>query len=449
MIPIEQITILFVDDEPDILNALKRFLKREEYVAEFVSGGLEAVERLKRGDINILVTDMQMPGMDGTQLVQYAKEHYPSIVRMVLSANTNFEQTMASINSGEIFRYIIKPLNPKLFRSILHDAVEYYRMAQLWETVTAEGTPELTTTLPELESSCGDRPVKPETATGTVPTDQGQQVSHLIENEYEKQVRLELLRTGQPQQETHIEVVTVTESSQAINTVFSDCLVTASDCTDILLGNIITDSNRSPLLGLGFKNIILKAVIQSYSDNTRRGAEAADLADLVGDIDRETLPKLRALGLSMNMLYSRYNKNNLHYIDCGKINIFHYQGATGSYAVHKGGNPPLGLLEGTGYNTRSLALAPGDILLFFLHTTPLDGVQLEWQISDGKIAETVQEFAELEVRPPLYELGPRLLNNPEGGEQDSNLTCLALRVPEQATSYKYTAESGLQGATSG
>lgn len=125
---IEQINILFVDDEASVLNSLRRFLRKERYQTLFAGNGQEALEILATQSVDILVTDLRMPQMGGLELIQEAKRRAPQTIRIILSASRDVEQVIAGINAGEVFRFIPKPLDPEPFKQILLDAVEYFLM---------------------------------------------------------------------------------------------------------------------------------------------------------------------------------------------------------------------------------------------------------------------------------------------------------------------------------
>lgn len=79
--------ILFVDDEPNVLQGLKRMLRsqRHEWEMDFAGNGDEALARLKGMPFDIIVSDMRMPGIDGVQLLNMVKTLYPGMVRFILS----------------------------------------------------------------------------------------------------------------------------------------------------------------------------------------------------------------------------------------------------------------------------------------------------------------------------------------------------------------------------
>ena len=123
-----EITLLFVDDEQDTLDSLNRFLRKESYVKHFVTGGKQALEVLEKCNVTILLTDLRMPEMSGMELIGQVKNSYPDIVRIVLSGIHDIDQIIESINTGEVFRFIPKPIEPHGFKKIITDAIDYYRL---------------------------------------------------------------------------------------------------------------------------------------------------------------------------------------------------------------------------------------------------------------------------------------------------------------------------------
>lgn len=118
--------VLFVDDEELILRSLKRELRREEYDKYYANSGKEALEILKSETIDILVTDMRMPEMNGLDLLKIVKEEYPHIVKIVLSGYTHLPQVIVTINKGDIFRFITKPWNlDQDLKNAIRDGIEF------------------------------------------------------------------------------------------------------------------------------------------------------------------------------------------------------------------------------------------------------------------------------------------------------------------------------------
>jgi HD-like signal output (HDOD) protein/CheY-like chemotaxis protein len=103
------IRIVFVDDELNILQAMRRSLHdmRDEWSMEFVSSGAAALESLAKAPADVIVTDMRMPGMDGWQLLAEVKKLYPQTVRLVLSGSTDPVSVMRTVGAAQ--RYLAKP----------------------------------------------------------------------------------------------------------------------------------------------------------------------------------------------------------------------------------------------------------------------------------------------------------------------------------------------------
>ena len=122
------IALLFVDDEQDTLDSLSRFLRKEPYTKYFATSGKQALELLENSNIAILLTDLRMPEMSGMELISQVKTSHPGIVRIILSGIHDIDQIIESINTGEVFRFIPKPIEPHGFKKIITDTIDYYRL---------------------------------------------------------------------------------------------------------------------------------------------------------------------------------------------------------------------------------------------------------------------------------------------------------------------------------
>lgn len=135
----KDMTVMFVDDEKNVLNSLEYNLVREPYRKLFAQNADEALRMMAAESVHIVVSDMRMPGTNGLELLTRVKELYPDTVRVMLSAFTDVPQIIASINSGEIFRYITKPINePAEFRRTIEEAIEYYLLRRDREDLIAK-----------------------------------------------------------------------------------------------------------------------------------------------------------------------------------------------------------------------------------------------------------------------------------------------------------------------
>jgi HD-like signal output (HDOD) protein len=114
--------VLFVDDEPKILEGLQRMLRsmRDEWEMEFAVGGPAALELLDTRSFDVIVTDMRMPVMDGAQLLAQVRGRHPQIVRIVLSGHSDQEMILSSV--GPAHQYLSKPCDPELLKETVSRA---------------------------------------------------------------------------------------------------------------------------------------------------------------------------------------------------------------------------------------------------------------------------------------------------------------------------------------
>lgn len=102
-------TILFVDDEVNILSSLKRLFRPFGYRIFTAEGGAQGLEMLARERVDLVVSDMRMPEMNGAQFLEQVRERWPETVRILLTGYAEIGATIDAINKGEIYRYISKP----------------------------------------------------------------------------------------------------------------------------------------------------------------------------------------------------------------------------------------------------------------------------------------------------------------------------------------------------
>jgi putative nucleotidyltransferase with HDIG domain len=118
-------TVLFVDDEVNILKALQRLLRSEPMNVLCASRAQEALELLDRQECQVVVTDQRMPEMSGVDLLSQVRQRFPDIVRMMLTGYTEMDVAVDAINRGEIYRLITKPWNDDELRAIIRQAFDH------------------------------------------------------------------------------------------------------------------------------------------------------------------------------------------------------------------------------------------------------------------------------------------------------------------------------------
>jgi len=114
--------ILFVDDEPKILEGLQRTLRaqRHEWEVAFASGGDAALTMLAAAPFDVVVSDMRMPGMDGAAVLETVRQQYPSILRIILSGYTEMEASLRAVPVAH--QFLLKPCDPDTLRGAIERA---------------------------------------------------------------------------------------------------------------------------------------------------------------------------------------------------------------------------------------------------------------------------------------------------------------------------------------
>jgi two-component system, OmpR family, response regulator VicR len=103
------VRILVVDDEPQIGSALRRLLRREGYEVQTALTGEEALVTLQGFAADVVLSDFRMPGMTGAELLGRVKRTHPLTLRIIISGHADFKAVLASVNEGEVCRFITKP----------------------------------------------------------------------------------------------------------------------------------------------------------------------------------------------------------------------------------------------------------------------------------------------------------------------------------------------------
>ncbi|MEZ5524853.1 MAG: response regulator [Pseudomonadales bacterium] len=120
--------ILLVDDEPNVLSAYSRTLRRQFSLAT-ASSGAEALELMRNeGPFAVIVSDMRMPEMDGLELLTRVKQDYQDTVRIMLTGNADQQTAIDAVNQGDVFRFLNKPCPPEAMANTLNLAIKQYQL---------------------------------------------------------------------------------------------------------------------------------------------------------------------------------------------------------------------------------------------------------------------------------------------------------------------------------
>lgn len=116
--------LLIVDDEENILRALMRVFRREGYRILTATSGEAGLEMLREHPVNVVLSDMRMPHMNGVEFLNKVKEMYPDTIRIVLSGYTDLDSVTEAINRGAIYKFLSKPWDDELLRENIRKAFQ-------------------------------------------------------------------------------------------------------------------------------------------------------------------------------------------------------------------------------------------------------------------------------------------------------------------------------------
>jgi len=381
------VSILFVDDEPEMLNSLRRFLRKEPYQTRFANSGREALDILATQPIDIIVSDLRMPEMDGLSLLKRVKSSHPEVMRLVLSATQDMEQTITAINTGEVYRFMTKPLEPEVFKSILRDTVDHLLL------ITGRGE-----TMVEIEKR--------------------------------------LLQSSPPRDLHGADIAALLIPSGQMNGDFTDYFVYNPQQVDILVGDVMGKGVQAALAAAAIKHRFAKSLAVADCRLTPRMScpqlsyKAEHFDRIISWVQAECIEELMGLEMFCTLDFARLDLTNgrLHLFDLGHCPVIHFHAETGDCTLLKSNNMALGMVKEPEYHAVTASVNPGDVLLF--HT---DGVTETQSVAGEmfgveRLAEKVRANHHLPAAQLIETIRTGVAVFSGRGRFDDDFTCIAVRI---------------------
>src|SRR5215212_9266429 len=126
----EKRTVLIVDDEPEILHSLRRVLESTSCTVLSAESADEALQVLAREPVEVIISDQQMPGMAGIDLLKLVRVRHPRVVRIMLTGESDFELPVRAINEGAVSKFLRKPWDNRELRTMISFAFDVARLDQ-------------------------------------------------------------------------------------------------------------------------------------------------------------------------------------------------------------------------------------------------------------------------------------------------------------------------------
>lgn len=143
-----QYHVLYVDDEDKALHYFRQMFE-DEFIIHTANNAADGYRLLESygTKIGILLTDQRMPGESGVELMDRARKLHPNLVRILVTAFTDYQTAVKAVNEGRAYRYLHKPLDPEQLATVLRQGMEYYQTLQERENLLVENAESIRSTL--------------------------------------------------------------------------------------------------------------------------------------------------------------------------------------------------------------------------------------------------------------------------------------------------------------
>lgn len=388
----------------NVLHGLRRSLSGESWEITATTSPDEALQLLASQEFTAIVSDQQMPRMQGVQLLEHAKSVAPQTMRLILTGHADTQSLLDAINRGAVYRFLTKPCQSGELRQTLRQAVQHFelirenrRLQELTETQLGD--------LRRLNAELIERRHNEVTI--------GARIQETL-----LQCDIASPLTGE------WEVAAFSVPSQQIDGDFFDFLDHGRAGFDLVVADVMGKGVPAALLGAAAKTQLVRAMA------ALKGAGLPEPEQIVAQVHQLITPQLLELESFVTLCYARFDleRQQLAFVDCGHTRILHYRSQSGDCAALEGGNLPLGFSSTEEYRQAALGFGPLDCFLFYS-----DGVT-EARNRDGEYygeERLMQMLAGSAGRTP-HEILERLRSELAGFTAtetlSDDLTCVAVAI---------------------
>lgn len=315
-------SILFVDDEPNVLSGIRRLLRphRHEWEMAFASSGASALQRLQERSFNIIVSDLRMPGMSGIELLTTVKKQYPRMIRFILSGHGDTEMIIQSV--GVAHQFMSKPCDVVIFKEALTRAVKLVELFDIEALHKIIGDGSSLPTLPELYRDLARALQAPGTSA--------EQIAAIIKRDVVVSAKvIQLVNSAffnLPRRVENISEAVTLLGSETLNSLVLACdIFDRYDEQTVEEFKIREIYSHSIAVGGRAQNIVL------HKTKNRKLAEEALLVGVLHDIGKLALIKSNNLDWRNLYLNRTSNSKPLHIIEKEILGVSHAE--IGAYLV--------------------------------------------------------------------------------------------------------------------
>jgi DNA-binding NtrC family response regulator len=128
-------TVLFVDSDPVSLEHHKLITQGEAYEVRTAGSGLEGLAALRRGQVDVVVIDEQLSGLNSSAFLARVCASYPRVVRVMLASETGLSFAVRAMRDGTLYRFVAKPIDAEELRRTIREAIAMKQLAERGESV--------------------------------------------------------------------------------------------------------------------------------------------------------------------------------------------------------------------------------------------------------------------------------------------------------------------------
>lgn len=320
--------VLIADDDPTTLRILERTLEKAGFLPIPAASGPDVVESLS-DEICAVILDIQMPGMNGLECLNYIKRVYPDLSPIMLTASDEVSDAVYAMKHGA-FDYIVKPFHAPQITALAAHAVRSFE-----QTIRLRRTEESLKKARENEIYVASR-IQQSMLLGRPPADfPGLEIAHL------------------------------TIPSQAIDGDFYDFIRLDSESMDLVVADVMGKGIRAAFIGAALKSFFLRVVNEARLST--EGRLSIEPEEIVDSVYSHMIAQLQELESFVTLFYVRFypKQRRLTFVDCGHVRPLHFRHKTHSVSLLKGENMPLGFPEKKAFRQFNVSFEAEDVFLFY------------------------------------------------------------------------------------
>jgi sigma-B regulation protein RsbU (phosphoserine phosphatase) len=399
--------ILIIDDEKNILESFKRLLRNEDFKISTTTSPEEAIEMLEKEIYAAVVSDQNMPAMDGIAFLEKVRKFSPDSIRIMLTGYANTQLALQAINRSGVYRLLTKPLNrdeliPVLKQAIsMHDViVENRRLNKL--------TQEQNINLIKLNRELS--------------------IAREHEIEVSSKIQQTLLWSVPPKDTTGISIGALTHPSQRVDGDFFDFYKLNEHTVDILVGDVMGKGIPAALIGAATKNQFLHAI--NHLICTTGGGEMAKPEEIVGLVHETGTRRLIELESFVTLCYARFDlkMRQLDIVDCGHTKTIRLRKKDGFCGMLQSENIPLGFSEKEIYRQVSYPFDIGDLIFFYSDGVTEARDQEGNFFGEERLVDIIKANSGQHPDKLVNEIRSMVVKFSNSEEFSDDLTCVAVKI---------------------